>query len=333
VDDDELQAEIVPLLKALDREIEVNRASLLPAIVLDALLARCHSATGQYYPVTDLAGDVNTILHGRGEPIEVSPETIGWTLRTLGLHTDFIPGGRKGLALVNDVRKKIHDLAAAYGVRTLRVPAKIACSHCAAMTLPWKVDAASYERGVQLIAAGCPLDHPDALPGRSAAQRKPFRAEQLDGYAQSCVYMFGPRHSGYLIGLRLGTDCPSGTVITEWSFEPPWPDHAICWDYEARGFIPKRDQGAYRSLLDSPLTEVLNDHHPLRRGYPVEGLLCGHSYQPIPESSDHSVSAKLTLVDDRGNTVALRIAMTVVRPVATRSDTPRRVRPGIATEC
>ena len=42
-DDDELQSEIVPFLKPLDREILVYRESLLQAIVLEVLLARCHS--------------------------------------------------------------------------------------------------------------------------------------------------------------------------------------------------------------------------------------------------------------------------------------------------
>jgi hypothetical protein len=142
VDDDELQSQIVPLLKALDREIRVDRTYLLQAIVLEVLLVQCHSVTGKYFSVADLTGDVNTLLCGRGETLEVSPENIGWTLRALGLHTDFIPGGRKGLVLSNDVRKKIHDLAAAYGVRTLReLPAKIDCQLCAALAQPWKLEA------------------------------------------------------------------------------------------------------------------------------------------------------------------------------------------------
>lgn len=142
VDDDKLQSHIVPFLEPLDDEIRVDRAAQLPAIVLEALLARCHSTTGMNFPVGDLTGDVNTILRGRGDLLEVSPEVIGWALRGLGLHTDFMPGGRKGLVLLDDVRKKIHELAAGYGVRTLReLPAKIACSFCAAMAVQWKMEA------------------------------------------------------------------------------------------------------------------------------------------------------------------------------------------------
>ena len=142
VDDDELQSQVVPFLKPLDSEIRVDRASLLPAIVLEVLLARCHSTTGQNFPVADLTADVNTVLRGRGEILEVSPEHIGWTLRALSLHTDFLPGGRKGLILLNDVRKKIHDLAAAYGVRALReLPAKMDCSLCVALAAQEKLEA------------------------------------------------------------------------------------------------------------------------------------------------------------------------------------------------
>lgn len=135
-DDDELQSEIVPFLKPLDREVRVDRASLLQAIVLEVLLARCHSAIGEDFPVLDLTGDVNTVLRGRGDMREVSPETVGWALRALGLHTRFITGGRKGLLLLNDVREEIHDLAAAYGVRTLREPPeKMKCPRCQALAL------------------------------------------------------------------------------------------------------------------------------------------------------------------------------------------------------
>jgi len=66
---------------------------------------------------------------------------------------------------------------------------------------------------------------------------------------------------------------------------------------------------------------VLDEHRLLGRGYPVEGLLCGRSDQPIPESVKGYVTAKLTLADDEGSTAALRIALTVVRRGATPSDT------------
>jgi hypothetical protein len=184
-----------------------------------------------------------------------------------------------------------------------------------------RIFAASYKRGIELIAAGCPIDYPDALAGHAAAQHKPFRAEQLGGYVESRVYALGTLLTGYVIALRLGTDRPSGSVITEWSFAPEWQDDLISWDYEPRDIIPERQRAAYASVLDSPLMGVLNEHRLLRRGYPIDGLVCGCSYQPIPESGDSLMHGKFTLVDDRGNTVALRIALTVIRQAATRSKT------------
>jgi len=136
-DDDELQSEIVPFLKPLDREIRVDRESLLQAIVLEVLLARCHSTIGKDFPVTEMTGDVNTVLRGRGDMREVSPETVGWTLRSMGFHTEPITGGNKGLSLPNEVCEKIHNLAADYGVRTLREPPeKLKCPRCKALALP-----------------------------------------------------------------------------------------------------------------------------------------------------------------------------------------------------
>jgi hypothetical protein len=142
VGDDELQARLVPLLKPVDSEIRVGHASLLTAIAVEVLLARCHAHTGKYFPVIELTADVNTVLRGRGEILEVSPEKMGWALRNLGLRTDFIPGGTKGLLLSNEVRQRIHKLAAGYGVRTLREPrAKVECTLCAATEMPWKLEA------------------------------------------------------------------------------------------------------------------------------------------------------------------------------------------------
>jgi len=183
-----------------------------------------------------------------------------------------------------------------------------------------RIFAASYERGMELIAAGCPLDYPGALARHSAAQRKTFRAQQLAGYAESRIYALSELQTGYLIGLRLETERPCGTVISAWSFEPPWQDHMVIWDHEPLDIIPDGQLGAYRDLLDSPLTGVLNERRLLRRGYPVEGLVCGCSGQPVTEPGNGFVYGQLTLVDDRGNKVALRVAMRVI-PLAARPDT------------
>ena len=69
--------------------------------------------------------------------------------------------------------------------------------------------------------------------------------------------------------------------------------------------------GAYQRFFDSRLMGVLNEHRLLRRGCPVDGLLCGRSFQPIKESAQGLVSAKLILQDDIGNTVTVRLRLSV----------------------
>jgi hypothetical protein len=121
VDDDELQSRLVPALALHDREIRFERSALLESIELEALLAACHAGKSEIVTMINLTQSVNTILVGRGQTLQVSPETVGWKLRALGLRTEFIAGGRKGLALLDETRAGIHMLAAAYGVRTVQL--------------------------------------------------------------------------------------------------------------------------------------------------------------------------------------------------------------------
>lgn len=137
IDDDELRSRVVFLLKPHDTEIHVGLTSELEAIVLEALLAQCHTPRHKPLPMMELAKMVNTILAGRGDSLEVSPETIGWKLRALGLHSNFIAGGRKGLRLTMKTRARIHILASAYGVRTLRIGViKGICPFCDRLSGP-----------------------------------------------------------------------------------------------------------------------------------------------------------------------------------------------------
>jgi hypothetical protein len=182
-----------------------------------------------------------------------------------------------------------------------------------------RVWAASYERGVELAAAGCPLDYLDALRNDWAAARNPFWVKQLAGYAESCAYVLSDSLTAYVIGLRLGTNRGSGTEIAQWNFAPPWPEHNICWDYEPADIIPKLDLGSYRDVLDSRLPEILKDHFLLRRGRPVAGLLCGVCNQPVPESREGLTSGKLSLTDDNGQIVSVRVDLRICRTAAIRS--------------
>jgi hypothetical protein len=117
--------------------------------------------------------------------------------------------------------------------------------------------------------------------------------------------------TGWVIPLRLSTDGSSGTVITGLDLELPWQNHDIDWGCEPEDVIPERDRDVYKHLFKSRLRGVLLERRLIRRGYPVEGVLCGRSSQPIGKSSHGAIRAELRLTDDRGNTVPLRIELNV----------------------
>src|SRR5713101_8136688 len=143
--------------------------------------------------------------------------------------------------------------------------------------------APSYECGRRLVAAGCPLDYLEILPRHLAAFRKRLEIRQLGGYVESRVFALGPINTGYLIGLHLHTDLPRGVIISDWRFNPPWENHLISWDYDPRDIVPALGRGRYERVVHSRLSAVLNERRLLTRGHPVEGLLCGCAFQPMPE--------------------------------------------------
>jgi hypothetical protein len=164
--------------------------------------------------------------------------------------------------------------------------------------------ASSYQLADELRDAGVPFDYRDAL------SRHSFRVE-LPRYFPSWVYELGPMDTGWVILVRLCTDSPLGTTIRDWSFEPPWEDHDIIWGCELADFLSKKDQELYKHFFKSRLWGVLNEGHLIRRGHPVEGILCGRSVQPIGKFSHGFVSAKLSFTDDQGNTVQIPIELNV----------------------
>lgn len=156
--------------------------------------------------------------------------------------------------------------------------------------------AASYTRGIRLAEEGCPLPYLDALPGRDRFYRRDLYVSQVAGYIESYIIDEGP-HTAYAIALRVGTDLPSGAIITDYTLIPPWSDHLINWDYEPRDVLPDYKLHDYSALVKSSrLPGVLNDRENLYRGRAVEGLLCGRAWKPIPESCLGHMSAMMEII-------------------------------------
>lgn len=172
--------------------------------------------------------------------------------------------------------------------------------------------AASHQSVVELMAAGCPVDYPDALRTSSDVQRKPFRAEPLPGYIESRAYAY-LNQTDFVFALRLRTDDSRGTLITDCRFLPPSEDPFINWDYEPQDLIPRKHQDEFKSLLRSNLMDLVTEGRLLRRGYPADCLLCARLFKGIRDTSQGYAYVELVLTDEFGNNVPVRIDLRIDR--------------------
>ena len=120
VDDHELQSRIIPLLAEQDEDTRIRRTTTFEAVVVEAGLLFCHEKTKRESAyVGEFATVSNAILEGRGEQIELEPRAVGDILRSVGLFTCRLGHAGRGVLLLSQVRKKIHELACRFGVRSI----------------------------------------------------------------------------------------------------------------------------------------------------------------------------------------------------------------------
>ena len=128
VNNTELQAGVVAVLKAQDESARGARWMKLDSLVVEALLVLCHE-NKEIVRVGEVTKFVNEILECRGETIKISPRKVGSVLRSLNLlsHRD---NRGYGFLLLKDVRRDIHRRGLALEVPSLRE--RVAgCEFCA----------------------------------------------------------------------------------------------------------------------------------------------------------------------------------------------------------
>ncbi len=130
VDDPELQSGVKTVLRRQDEAARVRRATGLEAVVIEALLVLCHEERESAY-IGEIAKVANGILLGRGETLELPPRMVGSILDGLGLDDRPRNGGGHRIVLLNDTRRRVHELAHAYGVPSVGGGRGL-CSHCSA---------------------------------------------------------------------------------------------------------------------------------------------------------------------------------------------------------
>jgi hypothetical protein len=129
-DDQQLQLGLVQLLREQHQDFHLDPSAELGSALLEGLLFCCHTEGRMQVLCGELADIVNQIWAKRGEGRETTPESVGWKLRALDLRTEPIDGAGKGLRLTEGVRARIHSLAQAYRVPSLRQAAQEECRHC-----------------------------------------------------------------------------------------------------------------------------------------------------------------------------------------------------------
>jgi hypothetical protein len=111
VDDPELQTGIIPVLETQRAALGQSRLLDLNYIVIEALLARCHSEIGPIrVGVSELATTATTFLTDHGETAALESKRMGGYLRQLGFRPERDSKGFS-IDLTADVRRLTHRLA------------------------------------------------------------------------------------------------------------------------------------------------------------------------------------------------------------------------------
>ena len=129
VDDPALQRSLLMILEPQDQDVRITRTDSIQAVVAEAALFLSHDGARSQARVGEIAKIANGICKGRGENIILDPRAVGHHLRALGLFSQRVGRAGRGILFTSEIRRKIHELAQAYEVRTaLDNPS---CTFCA----------------------------------------------------------------------------------------------------------------------------------------------------------------------------------------------------------
>jgi hypothetical protein len=131
VGDDGLQRQILPIIAAQDEEARTERSRSVKATLVEALFFFSLQEERHEVRSAELADKTNSSRYGRREFETISPESVGWILKDLGMHTRRLGSAGNGVKLTQSTRRFIHRLAIAYDVRTMQGHSKATCRYCA----------------------------------------------------------------------------------------------------------------------------------------------------------------------------------------------------------
>jgi hypothetical protein len=114
VDAPDLQAELVSLLTPYSQQQIAERVDDLATLAVGAALSLCHQGKIQIL-VGEIAAEVNRVLKGRGERLQLSPEKVGHRLKKAGLLSRRMGAAGNGFLMDDATQVLLHQVAATYG--------------------------------------------------------------------------------------------------------------------------------------------------------------------------------------------------------------------------
>jgi hypothetical protein len=128
VDAPDLLTCLVMQLQEHDQAVRLDQISQIHPILIEALLVCCHERRADVH-IIDLAELVNGILSRHGESLELTARAVGGKLKTLGFRTVRLDSAGRGLYVLGENCKRIHELGKLYGVPSLQKSLP-GCPHC-----------------------------------------------------------------------------------------------------------------------------------------------------------------------------------------------------------
>lgn len=130
IGDEKLEEQIVAALEVRDEEARSERSSHPDAIIIESALFFCHRKGSAEVPSSEIATYATAIFSGRCYQKKISAEAAGWALKRLGIPTERLGSAANGIRITASFCARIHELAVAYDVLTLRVVEHRDCACC-----------------------------------------------------------------------------------------------------------------------------------------------------------------------------------------------------------
>jgi hypothetical protein len=123
-EDPEIRKALTPLLEAHELDMQASRALNPDVVIVEVVWAPAHEE--KEISTAKITERVNALLRDRGEIWQYNVREIGWKLANLGLSRRH-NGKRKVVRFTREMRRRVHQLAAQFG---LQLPKVADCDDC-----------------------------------------------------------------------------------------------------------------------------------------------------------------------------------------------------------